>query len=86
MLLAAHAGALVGEALVAAAVAQLLGAAERVAVGGVLAELRPLQTVLLVEPDVIERLAVSVGGGLRFPACRRLRVESNKSHVKREST
>lgn len=73
MLLTAHAGALVGEALVAAAVAELLGAAERVAVGGVLAQLRPLQTVLLVEPDVVERLAVSVGRGLRFSASRRLR-------------
>ena len=61
VLLAEHAGALVGQALVAAAVAQLLGTAERVAVGGVLAELRPLQEVLLVEPDVVERLAVPVG-------------------------
>lgn len=61
VLLAAHACALIGEALVAAAVAELLGAAERVAVGGVLAELRPLQAVLLVEPHVVERLAVSVG-------------------------
>lgn len=73
MLLAEHASALIGEALIAAAaavaVAQLLGAAERVAVSGVLAELRPLQAVLLVEPDVVQRLAVSVGGGLRLPAC-----------------
>ena len=78
VLLAEHAGTLVGEALVAAAVAQLLGAAEGVAVGRVLAELRPLQAVLLVEPDVIERLAVAVGRRLRLPARRRLQVEKNK--------
>lgn len=79
VLLAEHAGALIGEALIDAAVAQLLGAAERVAVGGVLAELRPLQAVLLVEPDVVKRLAVPVGGRLRLPARRRL--ESNKLNI-----
>lgn len=72
MLLAGHAGALIGEGLVAAAVAQLLGAAERITVCGVLAELRPLQAVLLIEPDVVERLAVPVGGRRRLPARRGL--------------
>lgn len=72
MLLVEHAGALIGEALIAAAVTQLLGAAERVTVCGVLAELRPLQAVLLVEPNIVKRLAVPVGGRLRLPACRRL--------------
>lgn len=81
MLLAEHAGALVGEALVAAAVAQLLGAAERVAVGGVLAELRPLQAVLLVEPDVVQRLAVPVGRRLRLPGRGCLQGESDKSNI-----
>lgn len=73
MLLAQHAGALVGEALVAAAVAQLLGAAKRVTVCRVLTELRPLQAVLLIEPDVVEGLAVPVSRRLRLPARRRLR-------------
>lgn len=54
VLLSAHARALIRQALVAAAVAELLGAAEGVAVGGVLAELRPLQAVLLVEADVVQ--------------------------------
>lgn len=63
-----NAGPLLGLAVVAAAVAQLLSAAERVAVGGVLAELRPLLAVLVVQPDVVQRLAVAVGGGLRLPA------------------
>ena len=60
MLLGEHAGPLIGQSLVpasasatATAVAQLLSAAERVAVSGVLAELRPLLAVLLVEPDVV---------------------------------
>lgn len=81
VLLVQHAGALIGETLIAAAVAQLLGAAKRVAVGGVLAELRPLQAVLLVEPDVVKRLAVPVGRRLRLPARRCLREESNKSDI-----
>lgn len=82
---AQHAGALVGQALVPAAVAQLLGAAEGVAVGGVLAELRPLQAVLLVEPDVVQRLAVAVGGRLGLPARRRLRGQRNRSNIGRRS-
>lgn len=56
VLLAKHAGTLIGQALIAAAaaaVAQLLSATECVAVGGVLAELRPLQAVLLIEADVV---------------------------------
>lgn len=73
VLLAQHAGALVGEALVAPAVAQLLGTAKRVTVRRVLTELRPLQAVLLIEPDVVEGLAVPVGRRLRLPARRRLR-------------
>lgn len=77
VLLSAHAGALIRQTLVAAAVAELLGAAEGVAVGGVLAELRPLQAVLLVEADVVQRLTVAVGRGLWLPARGRLRVERN---------
>lgn len=73
VLLAEHASALIGEVLIDAAVAQLLGTAERVTVCSVLAELRPLQAVLLVEPDVVKRLAVPVGRRLRLPACRCLR-------------
>ena len=60
VLLPADPSALLCQTLVAAAVVELLGAAERVAVGGVLAELRPLHAALLVEPDVVQRLAVSV--------------------------
>lgn len=73
VLLCQHAGALPGEALIAAAVTQLLGAAEGVAVCGVLAELRPLQAVLLIEADVVQGLAVPVGRRLRLPARRCLR-------------
>lgn len=77
VLLRQHAGALLCEALVAAAaVAQLLGAAEGVAVRGVLAELRPLQAVLLIEADVVQGLAVPVGRRLRLPARRCLRGET----------
>lgn len=81
MLLSQHSGALLSQALVAAAaaVAQLLGAAEGVAVGGVLAELRPLQAVLLIETDVVQGLTVAVGGRRRFPACRRLRVKTTEA-------
>lgn len=57
VLLAKHASTLIGKALIAAAsaaaVTQLLSATECVAVGGVLAELRPLQAVLLIEADVV---------------------------------
>lgn len=67
VLVTKHTGALLAHTLVPAAVAQLLGAAERVAVSRVLAKLRPLQTVLLVEPDVVQRLAVTVSG-VRLPA------------------
>ena len=81
VLLGEHASALIGEALISAAVAQLLGTAKRIAVGGVLAELRPLQAVLLVEPDVVKWLAVPVGRRLRLPARWCLRVESNKSDI-----
>lgn len=83
VLLAEHPGALVSEALVAAAVAQLLGAAEGVTVRGVLAELRPLQAVLLIEADVVEGLAVPVGRRLRLPAHRCLRGENNRSNIKK---
>lgn len=82
MLLAEHSGALLSQALVAAAVAQLLGAAEGVAVRGVLAELRPLQAVLLIEADVVEGLAVAVGGRLRLPAHRCLRVKTTDQILK----
>ena len=61
VLVATDAAALIGEALVTAAVAMLLGAAEGVAVRRVLAELRPLQAVLLVQAHVIQGLAVPVG-------------------------
>lgn len=74
VLLAEHSGALLSQALVAAAVTQLLGTAEGVAVRRVLAELRPLQAVLLIEADVVQGLAVAVGGRLGLPARRRLRV------------
>lgn len=58
VLLAEHACALIGQALIAAAadaatVPQLLSTTKCVAVGGVLAELRPLQAVFLIEADVI---------------------------------
>lgn len=76
VLLARHAGALIGEGLVSAAIAQLLGAAERVTVCSVLAELRPLQAVLLIEPDVVKRLAVPVGGRRRLPARRGLQAKA----------
>lgn len=76
VLLSQHSCALLSQALVAAAVAQLLGTAEGVAVGGVLAELRPLQAVLLIETDVVQGLTVAVGGRRRFPACRCLRVKT----------
>lgn len=73
VLLAEHSGALLSQALVAAAVTQLLGTAEGVTVGGVLAELGPLQAVLLIEADVVQGLAVAVRGRLRLPAHRCLR-------------
>lgn len=82
VLLGEHSGALLSQALVAAAVAQLLGAAEGVAVRGVLAELRPLQAVLLIEADVVEGLAVAVGGRLRLPAHRCLRVKTTDQILK----
>lgn len=78
MLLSQHPGTLLSQALVAAAVAQLLGTAEGVAVGGVLAELRPLQAVLLIETDVVQGLTVAVSGRRRFPACRCLRVKTTE--------
>lgn len=68
MLLAQDAGTLLSQALAAAAVTQLLRTAKGVTVGGVLAELRPLQAVLLVEADVVQGLAVAVRGRLRLPA------------------
>lgn len=88
MLLAEHSGALLSQALVAAAAAaaavtQLLGAAEGVTVRSVLAELGPLQAVLLIEADVVEGLAVAVSGRLRLPARRCLRVKNNTSNIKR---
>lgn len=79
VLLSQHPGALLSQALVAAAVAQLLGTAEGVAVGGVLAEFRPLQAVLLVETDVVQGLTVAVGGRRRLPTCRCLRVKKQQS-------
>lgn len=82
MLLGQHAGTLLSEALVAAAVTQLLGAAEGVAVRGVLAELRPLQAVLLIEADVVEGLAVPVGRRLRLPARRCLRGKTTDQTLK----
>lgn len=83
MLLSQHAGALLREALIAAAaVTQLLGAAEGVAVRGVLAELRPLQAVLLIEADVVEGLAVPVGRRLRLPARRCLRGKTTDQILK----
>lgn len=83
VLLCEHAGALVGEALIAAAVTQLLGAAKGVTVRGVLAELCPLQAVLLIEADVVKGLAVPVGGRLRLPAHRSLRGKNNRSNIKK---
>lgn len=82
MLLAEHSGALLSQALVAAAVTQLLGTAEGVAVRGVLAELRPLQAVLLIEADVVQGLAVAVRGRLRLPAHRRLWVKTTDGILK----
>lgn len=83
MLLAEGAGALLRQARLPAAVAQLLSAAERVAVGGVLAELRPLLAVLLVEPDVVERLAVAVGGRAGLPARRGLSDDRGERYEER---
>lgn len=83
VLLAHHAGPLISQARVAAAAAavtQLLGAAERVAVGSVLAELCPLQAVFLVKPDVVQRLAVPVSRRLGLSASRCLEVRSNNLH------
>lgn len=69
----ADAGALLRQALVARGNGvQLLGAAERVAVGGVLAQVGPLGDAPLVQPHVIQRLAVAVSGALPLLANHRL--------------